>query len=249
MALQFTKIISRRPAHLAKHYALTNGALTKTTSAQLWQGTLEVMEVNDLTEFGQVISGLKTSEALVFGVPVNRRATRIVTGRALGAAKHGDDVIARTNDHFDWPSGAGIMMLDHDPDEDQEPLDRDALVAALRTAVPGLRQAEMLWVPSSSSHICEVATGRDLTGLRGQRLYLVVKCAQDIPRAGRAIFDRLWEKGHGYMKLTRDGRLLPRTIVDSCVWQPIRLDFAAGASVGPGLVQRRGHPVLIEKET
>ena len=41
------------------------------------------------------------------------------------------------------------------------------------------------------------------------------------------------------------GAALERCPVDGSVWQPERLDFAAGAVCGEGLVQRRGAPLLI----
>ena len=88
-------------------------------------------------------------------------------------------------------------------------------------------------------------TGEDLTGLRGQRIYLIVQEAGDIPRAGAALVDRLWAAGHGRIAVSVAGTALERCPVDSSVWQPEHLDFAAGAACGEGLVQRRGAPVLI----
>lgn len=249
LRIEFTKIRAKRPKLLTKKYYLRDGKLEKDIIANLVEADLQIMQVGSLAEFADVIAGLTPNEAFVYGVPINRKATRIVTGHMLATGKHPEGTIARKKEHFEWPRGPGVWVLDHDPEEGRERLDRDGLVAALRDAVPGLRQAEMLWVPSASSHICNATTGEDLTGLRGQRLYIAVESARDIPRAGETLFERLWAKGHGYAKLTKDGRLLERTLVDDSVWAPIHLDFAAGAAVGPGLVQRRGTPILIEKET
>jgi hypothetical protein len=134
-------------------------------------------------------------------------------------------------------------MLDHDPDD--VPLSREALVQLIRTAAPGLADSAMLWWPSASSHICDAETGEDLTGLRGQRIYFLVRDAGDIPRAGAALVDRFWAAGHGRIVVSASGAALERCPVDACVWQPERLDFAAGAVCSEGLVQRRGAPVVI----
>lgn len=123
------------------------------------------------------------------------------------------------------------------------------LVETIRGAVPGLSDAAMLWWPSASSHICDRTTGEDLTGLRGQRLYLMVRDAADIPRAGAALADRLWAAGHGRVVPSAAGTPLERCPVDTAVWQPERLDFAAGAICMDGLEQRRGAPVLIPGTT
>ena len=134
-------------------------------------------------------------------------------------------------------------MLDHDPDE--VALSREDLVALIRSAAPGLAGSAMLWWPSASSHICDAETGRDLTGLRGQRIYLMVSEAADVPRAGAALVDRFWAAGQGRIVVSVAGAALERCPIDSSVWQPERLDFAAGACCGMGLVQRRGEPLLI----
>jgi hypothetical protein len=42
------------------------------------------------------------------------------------------NVITRSNDHFEWPSSAGIMMFDYDPDG--EPLSQTAVLDLLYQA-------------------------------------------------------------------------------------------------------------------
>jgi hypothetical protein len=101
----------------------------------------------------------------------------------------------------------------------------------------------MLWWPSSSSNIFKGS--ERLTGLAGQRLYLLVTDGRDIPRAGAALAEYLWAAGHGYCTISSSGSLLDRCLVDSSVWQSNRIDFAAGAHCSPPLEQRRGQPVLI----
>ena len=104
----------------------------------------------------------------------------------------------------------------------------------------------MLWWPSASSHICDSAdrrgpdraartaasiswsgTPRHSTGRRGPRR----------PALGR----RSWADRR-QRRRRRPGALSRRR---DRVWQPERLDFAAGAVCGEDLVQRRGAPVLI----
>ena len=78
----------------------------------------------------------------------------------------------------------------------------------------------------------------------GQRVYVPVADAQDIPRAGAALYARLWLAGHGRFDVSASGALLDRSLIDASVWQPERLDFAGGAQCGPGLEQRREEPKL-----
>jgi hypothetical protein len=74
----------------------------------------------------------------------------------------------------------------------------------------------------------------------------VVEDARDIGRAGKLLFARLWDAGYGYIQLSKAGSMLVRSLVDSAVWQPERLDFVAGAVCDKPLEQRRGDPVLYE---
>lgn len=82
--------------------------------------------------------------------------------------------------------------------------------------------------------------------MRGQRIYIHVADASDIKRAGDALSDRLWLAGYGYFLVGEAGQLLERCLFDTSVWQPTRLDFAAGANCIAPLQQRRGKPEVFE---
>lgn len=242
---RFTVITATEPSNLTKRFSLNaDGSLHKEGGGVLYRGNASVKEVESLADFAELLQSLTPAQALTYGVPqvdeidLTTKADWEHRGRP-------ETVIPRTNDTFDWPPGTGIMMLDYDPDTVAGVLSRDELVAALRAAVPGLLDAEMLWWTSASSHIVNSTTGEDLTGLRGQRLYLMAQNARDIPRAGKAMAERLWLSGHGYIKISGAGGMLQRTLVDTAVWQSSRLDFAAGAQCEGPLVQGRGEPKLI----
>ncbi|MBK8970500.1 MAG: hypothetical protein IPM37_03695 [Hahellaceae bacterium] len=85
-----------------------------------------------------------------------------------------------------------------------------------------------------------------MNGLKGQRVYVGVKDATDMPRAGKVLSDRLWLADHGYYAISKSSCLLDRCLVDTSVWQPERLDFAAGAICSPPLRQDRGKPVVFD---
>lgn len=239
---RYTRITATRPAILSKTFALdSNGQLTKSTSAALSEGQVETISIESLEEFSTKLLRLTPGQAHCYGITDPNGPGRIVTTAML--AKLNGDAIARSNVHFDWPSGGGILMIDYDPAEGRPVLDRNELVSRICAVVPGLANVTKLWWPSSSSHIFKGE--EDLTGLRGQRLYILVDDATDIPRAGRVIEQHLWAAGEGFITVSKAGSLLKRSLVDGCVWQPCRLDFAAGAATESGLTQRRGQPIMI----
>jgi hypothetical protein len=234
---------AERPSRLSKRYTLSPDGLIKEGGGRLSRGRVEIASIDDLGGLAEIIAGLTPAQALGYGLPRDPRAKRV----AARAARRGPGTITRTEDDIAWSAGSAVIMFDYDPEEDASVLSRDDLVARLIEACPELAGVQMLWVPSSSSHVSRIG-GEDLTGLRGQRLYLIVESGADIPRAGRALVDRLWLAGHGRVMLSKAGSMLERTLVDASVWQASRLDFAAGAEMGRGLEQRRGDPVIVHPE-
>jgi hypothetical protein len=243
-AATLSVITAIKPAQLSKGYALgAGGDLLKSPGGNLVQGSVATLTLAALADLAAILQALTPAQALAYGVPINA-AARLMTRKAFADAGRPEGATTRTNDAFRWPDGAGAMMLDYDPEEGAEALDRAGLVQAIRAAAPGLAGAALLWWPSASS--CIWAGDRELRGIKGQRLYLLVQNAADIPRAGASLVARLWLAGLGHIEVSKSGALLERTLVDASVWQPSRLDFAGGAACGAGLEQRRGDPVIIE---
>jgi hypothetical protein len=244
---KLTVVKGEIPARLSKAFRLSpDGEIERLPGGKFSAGACKEVSVANLTVLGDILKRLNPSHALVYGVPVNG-ATKVMSRKAFEHAGRPPDATTRTKDAFQYPEGAGVLMVDYDPPKDgTAPLDRDGLVAAIRTAVPGLAQCEMLWFPSASS--CIYNGDVPLWGVRGQRLYLLVQHAADIPRAGKVLLDRLWLAGHGHFEVSKSGALLDRALIDGSVWQANRLDFAGGAHCTAPLRQDRGSPVLIEGE-
>lgn len=225
---------SENPPRLAKRYWLsTDDKFERAPGGALVRGHYERIPVPGPDALARLIDRLTPNQALAYGVAAPRRSP--VASR--DAARDGD--ITRTRDQFDWPAAPGWLMLDNDPDDDAEPLDRAGLLAVLREAWPGIEAAPLVLGDSGSSHIYRADTGDCLKGRGGLRCCVLVADARDIPRAGKVLHERLWLAGYGYFRVNKAGHLLDRSPVDAVVWQPERLDFAAGASCAPPLEQRR----------
>lgn len=233
-----------KPRRLSKAFSLdATGNLARQSGGQLVDGSLEVRAIAGLDDLASVLRSLSPAQALIYGTPATQ-ASRVMSRKAYAAAGGPANATTRTKETFVWPAGAGVLMLDYDPPPFGEAMDQKALVAAIRSAASGLEDVAMLWWPSASS--CIYHRDMKLRGVCGQRLYLLVRDAADIPRAGRVLVDRLWLAGHGHIETSKAGSLLERTLVDGSVWQPSRLDFAGGAACSGGLEQRRGDPVRVD---
>ena len=222
---------------IGKRFSLTaDGVLAKSFTNAPATLKAEIVEFSTPAELAKLLDGLTTRQALTWGVAIQpgllmgadtlarTNAARDFTGRSHSTAK------GRNRANFDWPEGGGVLMLDCD-----RPASAEEFHAAIAALVP-LSDVAWLARPSSSSYIFQGDT--ELHGMCGQRLYIFVKNAADIPRAGQALFERLWLAGHGGIKVSSAGSALVRGLVDAAVFQPERLDYAAGATCEPPLEQR-----------
>lgn len=242
-----TLLTATKPCVLSKSYNLVDGQLEKTPVAALVSGQIDTLSIDAPEGLIPLLAGLDNSKALMLGVATDPTASRIVTRRTfMETTTLG--TIARTSEHFAYPSGPGFMVLDHDGLVDGRYLSPDELLEVLYAQVPKLRGVKIILFRSSSSHVYRTDTDEDLTGARGFHLYIPVANARDIPRAGQVLVDRLWQAGHGAVVIAKNGNRLLRTPIDGSIWQPNRIIFASGAICGKGLKQCRGAPVLINPE-
>lgn len=234
--------VFRPAAAIGKRFTLAaDGSLEKTTAGQLTHGTFEVREVADMHGLVDLLRSLQPGEALSSSLPV---AGMPATGRLCTKKSRTPGAYPRTKEHFSFRAGTpGVLALDFDPQPGDAPLSRDELWARLRSVVHGVEGAGVVWWNSSSSHVCHGE--RDLTGQRGQRFYILVSDAGDIPRASAGLAERLWLAGHGRVVVSKSGQKLMRHLFDDAMAQPARLDFGGGALCESPLTQRRGEPVVL----
>jgi hypothetical protein len=230
--LAFTVFTATELGRLTKAFGLdSDGTLTKTTRATLVQGRAQRESVADLHGLADRLAALTHAQAVGWGLCLAGADVRVVPQR--DAVKGDASAVARTRENFRFAHGPGVMMLDHDGAQGQ-PLDRDALRAALIAAVPALAQAPILWRPSTSAGLV-APDGRALTGMHRHRLYIPVADASLIPDAGKRLEELLWAAGCGWYEVGSAGQALKRCLLDASVWQPERLDFAAPPILSDGI--------------
>ncbi len=241
--LTFTVVTASNRQPLGKRFWLSGTSELQTeTAVPLASGEVTVEHAPSLLAFGERLDRLEPHQAVLYGIP-SLPTARVVTQERLDAipATERRGVIARTREHLQFAQAPGCMMLDFDASGAPQPL-LDAVASPDQTrevlvkAVPELATAPMLWRPSSSSYLYD--GGKEVHGLRGQRVYIAVARAADIPYLGTLLYERLWLLGYGYFVVSASGGLLDRTLLDGAVWQPERLDFAAGPTCVPPLERR-----------
>ncbi|MGZ8945022.1 MAG: hypothetical protein ACXW1W_06295 [Methylococcaceae bacterium] len=244
-----TKILALKPDRLSKSFALlTDGSLQKNNAGQLAEGTYETLTFKNVTEFAEFLPTLKNNEALSYGRPVQ------TSGKLMSKQRKADtkdtETITRSRECFDWPKGAAVFLGDSDPAPGAIASTTEQIRSTLCEVMPELADVPMILWHSASSHIYNKNTEVALKGAGGVRVYIVVADGRDIPRFGDVLFKQLWLKGHGFYVCSKSGALLPRSLLDASVWQPERLDFAAGAYIAEHelIEQRRPAPQIFNPD-
>lgn len=214
------KTFDARGKHVANHtgqYHAHTVTLTGTTSADL------------LTAYADLVGSLSVSQLVILGhapaLPTEYeiRPAKSLPGDGTGIYfVDGRPTIARLKQHFE-PSR--ILMLDFDPDE-RMPESWHALDAAgrwdlLTAALPEFAYAARLTIPSGSARVLTADGQHVKSGPLGSHTYIVTDrdlSTADLDEARTALEIRLWAAGLGYVKPSKSGAALKRSIVDSAVW-------------------------------
>ncbi|HML53142.1 MAG TPA: hypothetical protein PKC79_03525 [Solidesulfovibrio magneticus] len=245
---------AQEPDHLSKAFSLgKDGKLVKASGGNLVKGVVETVHFNSMDEFAKTLQSLTPVNAMSYGVCDYPKA-QIITADKL--KQRGNDrtithndvlpTIARTREHFKFSLAQAVFMIDYDPAGDSIPLDRKRFLEILYEVCPAIKDAPHVIAASASSYIYNEED--QLRGAGGLRAFLLVQNGQDIERAGKVLFKRLWLAGHGYIKISKAGKMLGRALVDNAVWQPERLDFCGGAACMPPLEQKRPAPEVFNNE-
>ena len=107
----------------------------------------------------------------------------------------------------------------------------------LLTVLPPLGNVARVTRSSTSAGLSRADTGEALPESDGVHVYVAAKDGADSERFLRALHDRCWLAGFGWMMVSSSGALLERSIVDRMVGGPERLVFEGGPVLVPPLQQ------------
>lgn len=239
--IKLTRWTAPRP--VTKQLRLSaNGSIEKiSTASQLYEGKVTRLECSP-QELVKTLAGVGPNDCLSFGVPLDDAASEILSRSKFAALGEPASAMTRTCDAMTWLGGPAILMIDHDYDNVR--YTANDLLKVLYECCPPMQQAAHVWGASTSSCVWNSKTKKELRGIEGQRVYVVVADGRDIPRAASVLFKRTWLAGRGNIKISKSGSLLERSILDATVFQPNRIDYCAPAMCEPPLVQKKPKHVL-----
>ena len=220
------------------------GQLRSQSAANIYEGLAKRIAVAGLADLRDLVQGLQPNQAFCFGVAENQEA-RLFTQETLRSGSV-PGAIARDREHFSFRAGQpGILMLDCDTRAGHRApnyADIDKIIAGI---IPAWSNIQRLWRPSASAFIYRASDDSELIGMGGWRCYVIVDNAAAIPNVGAFLYQRFWDLGHGYIKISQSGQALDRSLIDACVWAPERIDFAAPPVLAAGLIRRAPPSVVL----
>jgi hypothetical protein len=229
LRIEFTKL-AKDGGPLTKKISLApDGKLVKDGSACLMvHGTAERVTLDGVDALGELIEGLTASQAIALGAlrPDLPDKVEITTEKKLMNGVARPDLIARTGANIIYHGGEpAFALLDYDsnrmPTAVAAKLERTGgFWGAVLTVLPVLGEVARVIRRSTSAGLSRTDTGEVLPRSDGVHVYLVVKDGDDIERFLRALHDRCWLAGLGWMIVSTSGALLERSIVDRMVGGP-----------------------------
>ena len=229
---------------LTKRVSLApDGTLVKDGSAcVMTRGMAERVRVTGVDAFGALIGSLHPSQAIALGALRDGLPDKVeITTEKLLNGVTRPDIIARTGANIIY-RGPAFALLDHDskgmPTAVATRLERaGGFWGALLTVMPALKDTAHVTRRSTSAGLSRADTGEALPGSDGVHVYVATKDGGDSERFLRALHDRCWLTGLGWMMVSSSGSLLDRSIVDRLVGGPERLVFEGGPVLVPPLQQ------------
>jgi hypothetical protein len=223
-----------------------DGTLDKDLSAcVMFGGRADRIKVRGVGDLAGIINVLTTEKALALGTLRSDLpdTVSIVTDDDLKNHAAKPDVVTRSNDNLVYAAGKpAFMLFDFDsrgmPDGVRDVLKRlGGVWPALLTILPELANAARVTRASTSAGLSRTDTGEALPGSDGLHNYVVARDGRDIIRFLNTLHDRCWLAGLGWMRPSKSGSLLNRSIVDRIVGGPERLVFEGPPVLEPPLVQ------------
>ncbi len=214
------------------------------------RGSAARVRLGSVTEFSRLIGGLRSDQAIALGALRSDLpdTVEITTAKRLderlsmeGPAPYG--IIARTAGHIGYaPNVPAMVLLDYDT-KGMPPKVADRIEAlggfwpALLAVAPDLEFAARVVRRSTSSGIARRDTGEAVPGSDGVHVFVLVRDGSDTERFLKALHDRCWLAGLGWMMVGAGGQFLERSIVDRMVFAAERLVFEGAPILHEPLVQ------------
>jgi Family of unknown function (DUF5906) len=218
-----------------------DGALTLKISSncRMVSGTAQRVAC-ELESFAELVGTCSSDAALTLGrlkAGLPPLCKVILKRKRAKMPKELRDVIDRSDDYIEFAAGPGPCLLDLDAKGMPAALaDLDAQ-AALGAVIPNADKLPAAFRNSTSHGIKNAETGEKYEGSRGSHTYLLIKDQRDSDRFLKALRDKHWLAGMGWIVIAKNGAMLVRAPFDVSVGSAPRFVFEGKLIADSPLVQ------------
>jgi hypothetical protein len=190
------------------------------------------LDLDGLGALAEAIGGIASNEAITLGTlgpDLPDRVDIAALDRINGVSR--PDLIARIASNILFrPGEPATALFDFDskgmPVAVQRRIDAaGGFWGALVQVLPALAGVGRVERASTSAGLYRRDTGERLRGSDGRHIYICVNDGADCGRFLKALHDRCWLAGFGWLMVGTAGQLLERSIIDFTVGSPERLIF------------------------
>jgi hypothetical protein len=237
--IRFTEITDHQ-GEICKIISLNpdTGKMDKDGKATIWDGRAVRKQI-PFADFPAYISSIPSDKAITLGISDYEDIPIVTSGK-----ENPPDTIARSKKYFSFSPSNQLLFFDYDSRGDGHDISPNQFIDIISDIIPEFQDSAKVINYSASSFIFN--QGKQINDGDGFHVYFVVEDADDIDRSRNTLFKRLWLKGYGYIGNSSTGSQLVRTVFDTMVFSPERLDFIAGAVCRDGLIQRKPDPAYVD---
>ena len=257
LSVELTRFTSHGQS-LSKRIRLdTDGNVVSEAGRPMSEGRAERLTIRSAAELAEHINACRPDQAfsvaaLRDGLPDGITVVKKANLQTLIGG--GTPAISRSAGNLVYePGKPAFVLLDIDTKGMTEDVQgwltmMGGFEAALVSTLPQISTAMRVVRRSTSAALYRTDTGAPLPDAGGLHIYIGITDGTDAKRFLQVLHDRVWLAGFGWVRISRGGELLERSIVDRSVHSPERLIFEGQAELASPLAQdvAARRPIAIE---
>jgi hypothetical protein len=235
---------NRRPAYQTHLIAPDGSIISDGSACVMSRGIAQRARIPNVTQLAKLIERMGSNQALGLGALRTDLPDQVhVVRKSQINGTTTPDIIARTANNILYrPSEPALALLDFDTkgmpqDVAAEISRRGGFFETLISVMPNLAGAARVTRAPTSAGLFRSDTGDRIPGSEGRHVYVLASDGADIERFLKALHDRCWLAGFGWMMVGAVGQLLDRSLIDRSVFGAERLVFEGSPVLASPLQQ------------
>jgi hypothetical protein len=215
-------LVTSKTNHMTKSYTwdVQSNSLKKSKCGNLIDGTFDRKDT-PLNVLADAMKDFESQQALIHGVSDYKSIGVCIKDKPV------QGFISRIQDNFTYPENS-LLLFDYDPSERGQTINSvKNFIKIIESIDPQLKHCAYISKPSASSGI--KLKNKLINNNKGFHIYFAIQ--GDLQQYTKTLFQRLVINNYGHVFISASGSRQVRSIFDTTVHKPERLDFVAPSIV------------------